>query len=101
MQSAQVVKELFSKNPSLYNRVAVISFYPNILYKVGFTNSLYIHILAHFLTLFYNYTSHKSTNSPEVIHSPPRNSLRVTESSREYDIYQLRLYIIIIYILRG
>jgi len=34
-QSAEVVKELFASEPSLYTRIAVISFYPHILYRVS------------------------------------------------------------------
>ena len=33
-QSAETVRELFASDPSLYTRIAVISFYPHILYRV-------------------------------------------------------------------
>lgn len=34
MQSVEVILNLFSENPDMYDRVAVVSFYPYILYKV-------------------------------------------------------------------
>ena len=35
MQSVKVILNLFSENPDIYDRVAVVSFYPYILYKVS------------------------------------------------------------------
>ena len=35
MQSVKVILNLFSENPDMYDRVAVVSFYPYILYKVS------------------------------------------------------------------
>ena len=34
IQSVKVILDLFSENPDVYDRVAVVSFHPNILYKV-------------------------------------------------------------------
>ena len=34
MQCVKVILDLFSENPDVYDRVAVVSFHPNILYKV-------------------------------------------------------------------
>lgn len=34
LQAVKVILDLFSENPGMYDHVAVVSFYPHILYKV-------------------------------------------------------------------